>query len=75
VLRGHRDIGVHSRLVGDEIVELRESGVRTNARKALDRFVAVNSAIEVDLTRAVVAEVASGHCVRGAATFLRSAHA
>jgi len=36
-LSGHRDLGVHSGLIGDGVATLMESGVITNARKAFDR--------------------------------------
>lgn len=119
-LRDHRDLGVHSGVIGDGIAALTEAGVITNARKhrdrgvsitgwilgsarvhdfahrnaglrlcpssythnpailaGHDRFVALNSAIEVDLTGQVNAETAGGHhvgSVGGAAEFLRGAH-
>ncbi|MBB6122975.1 acetyl-CoA hydrolase/transferase family protein [Sphingobium subterraneum] len=119
-LKGHRNLGVHSGLIGDEIAELAAMGVITNALKTIDRnltvtgllaggptlmkwadgnaglalrptrythdasilasidkFVAINSAIEVDLTGQVNAEVAGGHyvgAVGGAGAFLRGAH-
>lgn len=44
---------------------------------SLDRFVAINSAIEVDLTGQINAELANGHylgAVGGAGEFLRGAH-
>jgi acetyl-CoA hydrolase len=118
-LRGHRDLGVHSGMITDEIAELIEAGVVTGARKSIDRglsvtglllgtstlikraavdksvqlrdtrythdqavlaaqhaLVAVNSAIEVDLTGQANVEVAAGRYVGGtggAADFLRGA--
>jgi acetyl-CoA hydrolase len=118
-LRGHRDLGVHSGMITDEIAELIEAGVVTGARKSADRgltvtglllgtstlikraavdksiqlrdtrythdqavlaaqhaLVAVNSAIEVDLTGQANVEVAAGRYVGGtggAADFLRGA--
>lgn len=118
-LGGHRDLGIHSGLIGDEVVELAEAGVITNARKpidrglsvtgllaggarlmrwadgqptlalrptsythdpailaSIDRLVALNSAIEVDLSGQVNAEVADGRyvgAVGGAGVFLRAA--
>jgi acetyl-CoA hydrolase len=118
-LRGHRDLGVHSGMITDEIAELIEAGVVTGARKGTDRgltvtglllgtstlikraavdksiqlrdtrythdqavlaaqhaLVAVNSAIEVDLTGQANVEVAAGRYVGGtggAADFLRGA--
>ena len=118
-LRGHRDLGVHSGVVSDVLVDLIEAGVVTNARKGLDAGVtvsgglfgtarlnawadgnpvlamrsaththgqatmarlhalhAVNSAIEVDLTGQVNAEVAAGRylgAVGGQVDFVRGA--
>jgi acyl-CoA hydrolase len=118
-LRGHRDLGVHSGMITDEIAELIEAGVVTGVRKSTDRglsvtglllgtstlikraavdksiqlrdtrythdqavlaaqhaLVAVNSAIEVDLTGQANVEVAAGRYVGGtggAADFLRGA--
>ena len=118
-LRGHRDLGVHSGMITDEIAELIEAGVVTGARKSVDRglavtglllgtgslvkraaadksillrdtrythdqavlaaqhaLVAINSAIEVDLTGQSNIEVAAGRYVGGtggAADFLRGA--
>ena len=40
-LSGHRDLGVHSGMIGDGIVDLVESGVVTNAAKDRDRGVSV----------------------------------
>ncbi|MDF1855090.1 acetyl-CoA hydrolase/transferase C-terminal domain-containing protein [Pseudooceanicola sp.] len=119
--RDHRDIGVHSGAVPDEIVDLVERGVVTNARKEVDagvsvtgmllggrrlydfahrnqvfrlaghetthahrslsqlsRLFAVNSALEVDLTGQVGAEVANGRylgAVGGQVDFVRGAQA
>ena len=119
-LANHRDLGIHSGLIGDEVADLAEAGVITNARKpidrgisvtgllagserlmrwadgqstlalrptsythdagvlaSIDRLVALNSAIEVDLTGQVNAEVANGRyvgAVGGAGAFLRAAH-
>ncbi|WP_405150616.1 acetyl-CoA hydrolase [Sphaerisporangium sp. NBC_01403] len=118
-LAGHRDLGVHSGLIGDAVADLMEAGVITGARKTLDRgrtvtgalmgtsrlfryahrnpaielrdtrhthdpevlaaqerFVAINSAIEVDLTGQINAEVVRGvyaGAVGGAIDFLRAA--
>jgi acyl-CoA hydrolase len=118
-LRGHRDLGVHSGMITDEIAELIGAGVITGTRKSTDRgltvtglmlgtralisraavdksiqlrdtsythdqavlaaqhaLVAVNSAIEVDLTGQANIEVAAGRYVGGtggAADFLRGA--
>ena len=105
-LRGHRDIGIHSGLVSDAMVDLVEAGVITNARKEIDAgitiagvvfgtervfrwadrnpslhmkpvsythgpgvlsafgsFFGVNSAIEVDLTGQINAEMVAGRHV------------
>ena len=118
-LHGHRDLGVHSGMITDEIAQLIEAGVVTGARKSVDpglavtglllgssvltgraavdksiqlrdtrythdqavlaaqhALVAVNSAIEVDLTGQANIEVAGGRYVGatgGAADFLRGA--
>jgi acyl-CoA hydrolase len=118
-LAGRRDLGVHSGLLPDGIVDLMEAGVVTGLRKsadrgltvggmllgtrrlfdyahrneriqlrdvsythaaevlaAQDRFVALNSALEVDLSGQVNAEVARGRylgAVGGAVDFLRAA--
>ncbi|MDB5576321.1 MAG: acetyl-CoA hydrolase/transferase [Bradyrhizobium sp.] len=119
-LSAHRDLGVHSGVIVDEIAELASSRIVTNARKSIDRgltvtgllsggptlmqwadgnsalalrptsythdyrilsslerFTAINSAVEVDLTGQVNAEVADGRyvgSVGGAGAFLRGAH-
>jgi acyl-CoA hydrolase len=118
-LSKHRNLGVHSGLIGDEVAHLSDAGVITNTCKtvdrglavagllaggpvlmrwadnnstlalrptsythrhailaSIDRFVAINSAIEVDLTGQVNAEVAGGRyvgAVGGASAFLRGA--
>lgn len=118
-LTGHRDLGIHSGIVGDGVMTLMQCGVVTNRRKHIDRgttitgmamgsgglyrflhrnaevgfrpaeythdtavlaqierFVAINSALEVDLTGQVNAEVAGGvyvGAVGGAVDFLRGA--
>lgn len=118
-LHGHRDLGLHSGAVPDGVAALAEAGALTNARKRIDRGVAIggilmggsrlrrwahrnpavalrptdythhpevlaachrlaaiNSAIEVDLTGQVNAEVAGGvyvGAVGGAMDFLRAA--
>jgi acyl-CoA hydrolase len=41
MLRGHRDLGVHSGLITDGAAELIEAGVVTGARKSVDRGLAV----------------------------------
>lgn len=119
-LSEHRNLGVHSGLIIDEVAQLADAGVITNARKSIDtgltvtgllagtrrlmdwadknqtlalrptrythdpavlasidRLTAINSAIEVDLTGQVNAEVAKGRyvgAVGGAGDFLRGAH-
>ncbi|GAA4810737.1 acetyl-CoA hydrolase/transferase family protein [Streptomyces ziwulingensis] len=45
LLRDRRDLGVHSGMVGDGIVELVEAGAVTNARKPIDRGVSVTGAL------------------------------
>lgn len=118
-LHGHRDLGLHSGAVGDGVAALAKAGVLTNARKSMDRGIAIggilmgsdvvrrwahqnpqlelretkythdpsvleashklaaiNSAIEVDLTGQINAEVAGGRylgAVGGAVDFLRGA--
>ncbi|MCU1647670.1 MAG: acetyl-CoA hydrolase [Nocardia sp.] len=118
-LSDHNDLGIHSGILTDAVVDLIGKGVVTNARKTTDRgisvaavligsrrlfdhahhnpavslrpveythnparlaaqyrFVAINSAIEVDLTGQVNAEVAGGRyvgAVGGGAEFLRGA--
>ena len=118
-LRGHRELSIHSGVIGDVCVDLIEAGAVTNARKPFDRgatvtntvlgtrrlfdyvhdnaavevrpaahthdhrtiasipdFRANNSAIEVDLTGQVNAEVAGGRyvgAVGGQVDFVRGA--
>ena len=45
LLHDRRDLGVHSGMLGDGLVELVEAGVVTNARKAIDRGVSINGAL------------------------------
>ncbi len=117
-LSGHRDLGVHSGMLGDRIADLIEAGAVTNARKPFDTgitvggslfgtarlfgfadrnpairlvppeishgvdvmarlpgFTAINSAVEVDLTGQVNAEVAGGRyvgAVGGQVDFVRA---
>ena len=40
-LRDHRDLGIHSGMIGDGVVELVEAGALTNARKPIDRGVSI----------------------------------
>jgi acyl-CoA hydrolase len=118
-LRSHRDLSIHSGVIGDACIDLIEVGAVTNARKPFDRgvtvtntvlgtrrlfdhvhdnpavevrpashthdhrtiasipgFRAINSAIEVDLTGQVNAEVAGGSyvgAVGGQVDFVRGA--
>ncbi|GGL19096.1 acetyl-CoA hydrolase/transferase family protein [Nocardia jinanensis] len=44
-LRDRRDLGVHSGMLGDGLVDLVEAGVITNARKRIDRGVSVTGAL------------------------------
>ncbi|HYF21303.1 MAG TPA: acetyl-CoA hydrolase/transferase C-terminal domain-containing protein [Ramlibacter sp.] len=117
-LRGHRDLGVHSGVVSDLLVDLVEAGVVTNAHKGRDagktvtgglfgtrrlrdfaqasdavelrsadythqlataaglqRLHTINSAVEIDLTGQVNAEVAGGRylgAVGGQVDFVRA---
>jgi len=45
LLGDRRDLGVHSGMLGDGLVDLVEAGVVTNARKAIDTGVSVNGAL------------------------------
>jgi acyl-CoA hydrolase len=45
LLRDRRDLGVHSGMLGDGLVELVEAGVVTNARKRIDTGVSVTGAL------------------------------
>jgi len=117
-LSGHRDLGVHSGMMGDRMADLIEAGAVTNARKPFDAgvsvagslfgsarllafadrnpairlvptevshgvevmtrlpgFTAINSAVEVDLSGQVNAEVAGSHyvgAVGGQVDFVRA---
>ncbi|MEO5586289.1 MAG: acetyl-CoA hydrolase/transferase C-terminal domain-containing protein [Novosphingobium sp.] len=44
-LGDRRDLGVHSGMLGDGLVDLMEAGVVTNARKEIDRGVTINGAL------------------------------
>jgi len=44
-LRHHRDLGIHSGVVGDGIVDLMEAGVITNAQKPVDRGISVTGGL------------------------------
>lgn len=44
-LHDRRDLGVHSGMLGDGLVDLVEAGVITNARKEIDRGVSINGAL------------------------------
>lgn len=118
-LRGHRDLGIHSGMIGDRVLDLIEAGVVTNTAKPfdtgitiagalfgttrlahfadlnpsvmlrppshthevsilgrLDKFFAINAAVEVDLTGQVNAEVAAGRyvgAIGGQPDFVRGA--
>lgn len=120
-LRGHRNLGIHSGLIGDAVLDLIEAGAVTNAAKTVDAgvtvsgllfgtrrlydfahanpglalrpashthgaavlagidcFIAINSAIEVDLTGQVNAETIGGRAVGaigGQPDFVRGANA
>jgi acyl-CoA hydrolase len=45
LLHDRKDLGVHSGMLGDGLVELVEAGVVTNARKAIDTGVSINGAL------------------------------
>ena len=45
LLHDRRDLGVHSGMLGDGLVDLVEAGVVTNARKRIDTGVSVNGAL------------------------------
>lgn len=45
LLHDRRDLGVHSGMLGDGLVDLAEAGVLTNARKEIDRGVSINGAL------------------------------
>jgi acyl-CoA hydrolase len=45
LLRDRKDLGVHSGMLGDGLVELVEAGVVTNARKEIDAGVSINGAL------------------------------
>lgn len=118
-LQGHKDLGIHSGMIGDRVVELIEAGVITNSRKPIDTgltvtntilgtqklndfvhrnmsirmyhtaythdyqtlaqlpdLIAINSAVEVDVTGQVNAEIANGvylGAVGGQPDFVRGA--
>ncbi len=40
-LTGHRDLGIHSGMLGDGVVTLAQSGALTNARKPIDRGITI----------------------------------
>jgi acyl-CoA hydrolase len=45
LLHDRKDLGVHSGMLGDGLVDLIEAGVITNARKPIDRGVSINGAL------------------------------
>jgi acyl-CoA hydrolase len=45
LLRDRRDLGIHSGMVGDGLVDLIEAGVITNARKPIDRGTAITGSL------------------------------
>jgi acyl-CoA hydrolase len=45
LLRDRRDLGVHSGMIGDGLVDLVEAGVVTNARKEIDQGVSITGAL------------------------------
>jgi acyl-CoA hydrolase len=44
-LRDHRDLGIHSGVIGDGVAKLIEAGVVTNARKTIDRGISVTGGL------------------------------
>lgn len=44
-LRNHRDLGIHSGVIGDGVIELINSGVVTNASKAIDSGISVTGSL------------------------------
>ena len=44
-LAGHRELGVHSGMIGDGVIELIEAGVLTNARKNIDAGISVTNLV------------------------------
>ncbi|WP_139851195.1 acetyl-CoA hydrolase/transferase family protein [Acinetobacter pullicarnis] len=119
-LQQHRQLGIHSGIIGDGVAQLMQTGVITNEKKSIDRaktitgliagstelhqfihqnpaielratqythhptvlaalpqFTAINSAIEIDLTGQVNAEIANHTyvgAVGGALDFIRAAN-
>jgi acyl-CoA hydrolase len=45
LLKDRRDLGVHSGMIGDGVVDLMEAGVITNARKPIDRGISITGAL------------------------------
>ncbi|KPF91853.1 acetyl-CoA hydrolase [Novosphingobium sp. AAP83] len=45
LLYDRKDLGVHSGMLGDGLVDLAQAGVLTNARKEIDRGVSINGAL------------------------------
>ena len=45
LLRDRRDLGIHSGMIGDTVVDLIEAGVITNARKPIDRGISITGAL------------------------------
>lgn len=44
-LAGHRDLGVHSGMIGDSVAVLMERGIVTNARKGIDEGVTITGSL------------------------------
>ena len=44
-LHDRKDLGVHSGMLGDGLVDLAQAGVLTNARKEIDRGISINGAL------------------------------
>jgi acyl-CoA hydrolase len=62
MLRGHRDLGVHSGLITDGVAELIEAGAVTGARKSVDRGLAVAGFLMG--TRALIARASAGTSIQ-----------
>ncbi|HKT75932.1 MAG TPA: acetyl-CoA hydrolase/transferase C-terminal domain-containing protein [Sphingobium sp.] len=45
MLKDHKDLGIHSGMIGDSVVDLIQAGVVTNAHKDIDRGVTITGAL------------------------------
>ncbi|KAI1283760.1 4-hydroxybutyrate coenzyme A transferase [Halotydeus destructor] len=55
-LAGHKDLGVHSDMFGDGVVDLIQNGAISNSKKNNPKVTAINSCIEIDLVGNVVSD-------------------